>query len=226
MAAGDLITLAYLKTYLEAGTGTKRDNLYAQTITAASGAIMDELEREFVTTFGTGDPPNGIGTRTFRWEPGRRRVDLAPFDLQSATSVVLSPEGSATSLVIANGASGVTVDAPDVLFHPIDRPEGVFTNMQISDLVMVRVSNLEFRFGYLDLQITGTWGFPSVPIAVQQACADTAAAWTNRAVAELAIEDYGQGHQDQLLPDLASIYSIPPPALKKLAKFRRFAGIV
>lgn len=223
MATQDLCALADVKTFLESAA-SGRDALISAMITPASDAIMQEVEREFKTTFGTNG--NGVGTRTFRWDPGTRIVDLSPWDLQSASAIALSPEGSNQALTVGNNGSGVSVEAPDVLLRPINCPEGVFTSLQISDLVMVRVSNLLFRFGYMDVAVTGTWGWPSVPTQVKQACALTVATWVRKDVAAFGIEDYGGHGGDALMAEPQGYYSIPPAALKMLAPFRRFAGIL
>ena len=224
MATQDLCTLAYVKTFLES-TAANRDALIQQNITAASDAIMKEVEREFKTTV------TNPATRAFRWDSGTslgRILDLSPFDCQAITSVYLSPEGANELLdptipdywgvpVGASATSAVTAGAVQ------GNQEGVFTGIRVSDLIMVRVSNLLFRMGFMQVQVTGTWGWASVPTQVQQACAVTAAEWTRKDVAAFAIEDYGRN--DALMAEPQGYYSLPPAALKMLAPFRRFAGV-
>lgn len=206
--AQDLCTLGDVKTALEATT-TARDTLLAALITQASDAIMDEVEREFA-------PITTAAARTLRWDAGTRIVDLAPYDLASVTSVVLSPEDAATSLTVGGAA-------PDVLFRPLEKPDGVWTSMQLSDLIQVRVSTLLFRFGFMQVQITGNWGFPTIPTNIVRATVVTVVSWARKDTGAFGMEDYDANNPSPL-PRPPGYYAIPPAALKLINPFRRFAG--
>jgi len=68
------------------------------------------------------------------------------------------------------------------------------------------------------------WGFPTVPIPVRDACVLTVGASLRRDVAALAMAAVG-GDLTDIQPDMPANFAIPPAARRKLAPFRRNAGI-
>ena len=143
--------------------------------------------------------------------------------------MVLSPEGNNETLDptipdywgVPMGASAQSAVATG---GTQGNEDGVFTAIRISDLIMVRVSNLLFRMAFMQIAVTGTWGFPSVPAQVRQACALTVATWCRKDVAAFGIEDYGM-HGDAIMPTPQGFYALPPAALKLIAPYRRWVGI-
>jgi hypothetical protein len=212
MAAQDLCSLADVKTLLESTT-TARDTLIQANITDASDAIIQEMEREFA--------PVTVGaTRTFLWRIGERPqriLDLAPYDAQAITSVTLSPEGS--------NPQTLTV-TQDYIPRPVEKLNGVWQQIQLSDLILVRTSITLFRFGFMEVSVTGDWGFPAVPNPVKRACMLTAAAWARKDIATFGLAGDLQDQSAEPLPRPAGFYAIPPAALKLLNPYRRFSGVV
>ena len=208
MAAGDLTTLAYVRTLMELpATDTSRDALIQQNITAASAKISNFCNRQFYA-------PGGSQTYTFECGPGSRGddyiVDLAPYDLQSASSVVLWPEDP----------SPVTLSASnnDYVLEPVTKPEGVYKRLRITYLRWL-LDSFAFNFGYAQIQVTGTWGFPTVPADVAEACARTVASWMNQAVVgydQASTMDHGG-----LPPQPNGGYGIPDSQLAAIRQYRR-----
>lgn len=211
MPAGDLCTLADVRLSLELpAADTSRDNLISSLITVASQMICHQAEREFA-------PSSGAGvTRRFRLTErtlNARIVDLAPYDLQAATVVSLNPESLSPTTLVANTDYELT---PTV--QPVSEP--VYTSLRLSYFLNVVPSNL-VRFGYAYLDITGTWGFPTVPTVVNEACSDAVCSWVRRDIPML-----GLNLQDgtQLGPTAATSLDLPLGCLRKINPYRRNAG--
>jgi len=207
LAAGDLTTLSYVKTLMEISNDTSRDSQISQNITAASAKITNWCNRQFYA-------PGGTQTYTFECGPGSRGddyiVDLAPYDLQSASSVVLWPDDS----------SPVTLNASnnDYVLEPVTKPEGVYKRLRITYLRWL-MNSFAFNFGYAQIQVTGTWGFPTIPVDVGEACARTVATWMNSAVASFGSGGVAE-HGGLPLPPSGG-YGIPPDQLEAIRQYRR-----
>jgi hypothetical protein len=181
-----------VKGYLELTTNDS-DDLILQSIVAASSIIPERYQREFIG-------PSG-GTRTF--SARGYLVDLAPYDLRTVTSVTMHPEETAQALVVDS----------DYLLRPQGgfRLGGTYWHIRLSP--RVNLSSTVFReFGEARLQVIGDWGCFSasaVDASVKRAAIFTAAAWTDRAVA-----DYGLAGEEprELRPDRFATYGIPAAA--------------
>jgi hypothetical protein len=190
-----------VKNYLELTT-TDSDDLILQSIVAASSILPERYQREFIG-------PSG-GTRTF--SARGFLVDLAPYDLRTVTSVTIHPEETAQAL---------TVDS-DFLLRPQGgfRLGGTYWHIRLSN--RVNLSSTVYReFGEARLQVIGDWGCFStgaVDASVKRAAVFTAAAWTDRAVA-----DYGLAGEEprELRPDRFATYGIPAAAHAILAPWGR-----
>ena len=201
----DLIGTADVKTHLEITT-TSRDSLISALVTAASNAITQRYQREFI------QPSGGTATRTF----GVRDwlVDLAPYDLRGATTVTLHPEES-PQVLSANS---------DYLLLPQGgaRLGGSYLQMRLSTRLTMN-STIAREFGQPRLQIAGTWGIwsgtASVDDSVKRACIVTVASWMDRATAEYASFSSDDGRQ--LVPDRFATYSIPNAAHYLMAPWGR-----
>lgn len=211
--AADLCVLADVRKVLELPTAdTSRNTLISELITHASGVIMGELEREFVTA---GTNPQ---TRTFEvnWEARTRRgtmiVDLAPYDLQTAATVTLNPEGTGT--VLAAGT--------DYALAPVLKPDGVYTSLRLSRY-LVSISQLVTRFGYGQVSIAGTWGWAAVPADVKDTCAHVVAAWLDRSIPSLNL---GLGEMESLPARISAALDLPLFARRNLNRYRRNAGFL
>jgi len=162
MAAGDLCTLAEVREHMQMPTAeTEQDAVIQSLITRLSLAIKGYTSREFATTLTS--PPNTrrLTVRPRRYRDGAYIVPLAPYDLQSATTVKLHPETASPVTLVAG---------TDYVLEPVDLPEGVYTEIRLSGALGVGSSTTAMRFGYAYLDVTGTWGFASVPADVKEAC--------------------------------------------------------
>lgn len=206
---GNLCSLADVRQSLELPiTETTRDELILSLIPVASDLIMSTVEREFT-------PQSAAGTvRRLKLDPraiNSRVVDFVPYDLQTATLVSLHPETSTPITLVAY---------TDYTLHPVQTDEPVFTSLRLSNFLNV-VSNTVVRFGYAVIDITGTWGWPSVPSKVSEACSDAVAAWMRRDVSTLALN---LQDASDLSPALMASFDLPLSSLRKINPYRRNAG--
>lgn len=187
---------------------TERDDAIDETITDASQRIIDYTQRELA--------PEATATRTFPVEvdqggAGRGLVvDLNPYDLQTATTVTLHP-GTAAAIVLTTS---------DYQLEPVPSKWGTYYQLRLSALIPV-MSDFAFKFGYAQLQIIGTWGFPEIPAAAKRACIDTVTSWLDRSVTAYGAQDNEGGRL--ILPDAAGGLDIPATAKRKLEPFTRTA---
>lgn len=79
------------------------------------------------------------------------------------------------------------------------------------------------RFGRGVVQIAGAWGLAATPDDVVQACALTAAAWSDRAVDAYDLSPQPADPRASL-PSTARGFSIPEGARRLLDPFRRFGA--
>jgi hypothetical protein len=207
--SGDLCSVADVREQLELSDSERdRDPLIATYIQGASAQIIREYEREFAPA------TVSLTARNFPWNPASRTLDLCPFDLRSVSLLRLSPEEAGPSTL---------VEGSDFILSPVNDPDGVYTSLRFSGW-LVTFSQRYFRFGFINVEITGAWGFPTVPIPVRDACVLTVGASLRRDVAALAMAAVG-GDLTDIQPDMPANFAIPPAARRKLAPFRRNAGI-
>jgi hypothetical protein len=211
LRSGNLCSLADVRNSLELPDAeTTRDNLILGLIPVASQMICQWAEREFAPSSAAGVKRRiEIDSRSLN----SRIVDLAPYDLQTATLVQLSPESSSPTTLTAGTDYELT---PTV--QPADEP--VYTSLRLSNYLNIVPTNLlRFNFAYMD--ITGTWGFPSVPAVVSEACSDAVSAWCRRDVSSLGLQ-----LQDgmTLAPEFIASYDLPISAIRKIQNYRRHAG--
>lgn len=210
---GDLCSIGDVKVAFEpAMQVTTRDPRIAGLITAATLMFNQQLDRELT--------PQSTGvTRRFRvaYEGDDLRtgqeIDLAPYDLRSASSVVLHPESS-TPLTL--------VEDTDYILEPLNAPDtGTYTRLKLSDW-LVYASEFQLRFGYANLDITGDWGAwttDTVPQVVREACVDTVRSWMRQNPAAYAYAE--QNDPGMLTPAPVATFSIPPGAWKKVQYLKR-----
>lgn len=187
---------------------TSRDSLISTLITAASDAIMNDTEREFA-------PVTASATRRFRIDSFS--MSLAPYDLRSVSSLILHPEA----------ASPVTLNATtDYQLQPVTTATGTYTTVQFSHyLAALPSSTTAFGFGYALCDISGAWGFATVPTDVKRACVVTVASWMRKDVSALIAAselDIGGG----IAPAFPSTMEIPNAAKRLLRPFYRLSLFV
>lgn len=208
MAADDLCTLAQVRTVLEIpAADTSRDTLISDRITAASRMITSYIEREFIAT--------ASATRRFEIPVGHRVIDLAPYDLRTASTITLHPESDATVLS-AN---------TDYTLRPLNPRFGVYTQIAFSYRLDTTGSQMARDFGMAFLDIAGAWGFASVPGEARDACIDCVVAWMRRDMSAISYDgtsvDAGMFGERP-----ASAFTIPLSARQKLDVFRRSLSAV
>ena len=203
MAAQDLCSLSDVRAALEIpGSDTSRDSLISTLITTASDAIMEEVEREFA-------PTTASATRRFKIDTWM--FSLAPYDLRSVTSFVLHPEASSPLTLTAN---------TDYQLAPVTSKTGTYTSVQLSAyLAALPSSQTAFAFGYALCDITGSWGFASVPTDVNRATVITVASWLRKDVSALVGPEIDLG--GGIAPAFAPTMEIPHAAMALLAPYYR-----
>jgi hypothetical protein len=203
-ATTDLCTLSDLKVATRITEQVRNGEIEAA-ITAASIMIMRYCDREFA-------PASTGVTRTFPIDisGGDLVVELNPYDLRTATTVTLSPEGAATVLT-----------ATQYSLEPVNNPDGTYKRIKISPFVGGIISVWALNFGYAKLSITGNWGFPAVPIDVKKACITTVQSWIDVAYAAYASRDAFSDEIRQTFPPPESTYGLPVSAQRMLSTYRR-----
>ncbi len=193
----DLTTMGAVRVFLGKKTWEKgQDDVVSDLITRASALITKYTGREFTPV---------TATRTFQVR--NPSFFQLPWDLQSASLIRLSPE-SATPTTLTN--------LSDYSLGPLGSYEGVFNTVQLYNANLGN-SNTAYRFGYAQVEITGVWGFPSVPADIEHACIVTVATWLRRDVAAF-------GHVlniDEGLVERPKLF--PSAVLSILDLYKRFA---
>ena len=157
-----LTTLAEAKEWLGI-TDTTQDSRLTWLINAASSAVTDYAQREFVSALGT-------GTRNFALKRDGL-VTFGRYDLQSASLVQIDTDGSVTA---------TTIDPTQYMLAPVDAPYGVYGSIRFYTFTIGPVLRQWAGGIPRQVSVTGTWGFPSVPADVEQACLITVAKWFKR----------------------------------------------
>jgi hypothetical protein len=189
----DLCTLVEYKAAIGAQTVGQRDEMIQEAITAASALLAVTYEREWVA------PTPATLTRRFPVVDGV--IDLAPHDARSIDSIVLDPDGA-----------GTPVAPSDIQALPLPSVHGVTTHLELVDTPPATVAD-----------VTGTWGFATVPVIVRRACIETVRAMTRADPGR-----YGAGMSDDARPGDAAppgAYAIPPVVRQWLDPFRRYGSI-
>jgi len=166
----DLCGLEDVKALMQksGANGAAQDPLIASLITRASVKIMGDSGREFVPGGATSEPAVNA-TRTFEYvwsdTDDETYVDLYPYDLQTTVvpMIVADPDLS----------SPVTLTTDQYRLSPVPPSQGVYMGVRVRDLGSSIGTNWRTR----QVQVTGNWGFPSVPFDVNQACAETVIHW-------------------------------------------------
>jgi hypothetical protein len=153
-------------------------------ITSYSVAIARHCGRQFA-------PAEDSATHRFRLRPGSTLdglyvLDLAPYDLRAATLVQLHPETT----------SPVTLTAGvDYTTEPANPRDGVHTSLSLYPLRITWTSTAAINFGYVNVDVTGAWGFEEVPEDVKQACILAVSSRAARERAGVRRRDAAQQHR-------------------------------
>lgn len=206
----DLCTLDDVKTLMQktGANAASQDALIATLITRASIKIMRDYGREFVPG-GPNSETFTDATRTFEYAwgdqyPGEAFVDLRPYDL------ALSP--APTVVADTDQVTTIPLSADEWRLWPQPPSQGVYMAIKVLPLnVSVGIVGWRKR----QIQVTGNWGFPSIPFEVTQACAATVIHWITNYPAARRPEQI-----DASLPGI-SPRSYPMSAIDDLQAFKR-----
>ena len=127
-------------------SNTAQDALIEDMIPVASDLIERYCQREF-TNQGT-----TASARLYRYE-GRGVLNLAPDDLRSVTQIRIDTDGD----------DPTTLTSSQYRLWPTRAKDGVYTHIHL----VLGASNS--WPGYREVEVTGTWGWASVPDAVERA---------------------------------------------------------
>lgn len=143
-----LCTLADVRLLMQkAASATEQDPLIEALIPRVSQEVMDWCERQFT-------PVEEHATKTFSWERTGKLVSFAPFDLQS----VDAPETS----VVADSDNVIpyVLTREEYRLWPYQGRNGVYTGMEVQPF---GASFGAVAWPTRQLQVTGKWGFPTIP---------------------------------------------------------------
>jgi hypothetical protein len=206
----DLTTVDNVKAFLALPEGNDElDSLIPDFITEASVIIGLNTKRQFA-------PVEVDATHRFRVDD--YRVDFSPFDLQTATQVLLHPETDEPISLYDASVGGASSEA--YMLKPISPQRGVYQSLQFSGFMII-VSQLLMEFNYALLDVTGTWGFPEIPPDITRACNMTVASWLTR-TAPASTASYGipqMSGQGAMLH--GSDWDIPWAAHKIIGRYKR-----
>jgi hypothetical protein len=203
-----LCSLADVRSAMETpDSDTSLDDVVTEYINEASELIIKTARRQFA-------PVQTATAYTFKVS-SKGRVVFLPYDLQSASQVMLHPE-----------ASQLVVDPTDYQLEPFTNSEGVYTALVLSPWLS-RVSLRQLKFGNPWCQITGTWGWPTVPYPVKRACIVTVRTWVRKDAQKMAGSIGGEYYGGQeLAPEMPATYALPAAARKLLQPYVRTVGAV
>lgn len=157
MASQDLTNLTAVRRFLQKSSNdTSQDTEIAQMITRASVAIANYCQREFKTT---GTNPFA---RTFEYRGGGL-LDFGPWDAQTITQVRLDTDDD----------NPTTLESDEWRAYPTHKPQGVYTGVRLDPAIAYSRARWEHRL----CEVTGTWGFASVPADVEHATILTVNNW-------------------------------------------------
>jgi hypothetical protein len=183
-------------------TNSNRDGQIGLAITAASAAITNRYQREFA--------PMGALTRTFQVD--RPRIDLAPYDLASITTVTIYPDD----------ASQAITRYSDFDLRPVGGSIlGTYTSILLSRLFPL-TGNSIYRYRSANIAIAGTWGAQTIHPDVRRAAAITAGSWIDRGANDYGMPDIGDNGM-AVRPDRPSTWAIPAAAHRLLQPFERWS---
>jgi len=153
MAAQDLTDLAAVREHLQISDAndTDTDALISSLITVASDAITNYTQRRFL-------PAEEAAAKSFTYQ-GRGVLNIAPFVLRSVDSVQIDTDGD----------SPTTLASDEYAMRPLGTIDGVYTRLVLRGYSVTRSDANQWPQERV-VQVTGDWGYPSVPEPVERAC--------------------------------------------------------
>jgi hypothetical protein len=199
--AGWLVELEEVRDAMELREdATELDDQIRALIPKLSQRIMYEIEREVA-------PPSTAVQRTFSM--CGRILDVSPYDLRSVSSLVVDP---------ARTARVMTANL-DYKLLPVGGDRwGVYTEIEFGR--HVDLSAYTYTFAEVDVQITGNWGFASIPQIAKDACIDAIKARLRISSARGSYVDSEMEGQ----PSVGPMYGLPPSTRNILRPLYRNAS--
>lgn len=204
MADIDLATVPEVRRFLQKPTAdVNQDQIISELITRASRAIMTYLGREIL--------PTQVASHAFIYRGGRR-LNLAPYVVQSVTSVVMDTDTTSPS----------TLATSEFSLRPMPARNGVYRWLRIpyggNQWVGPDIPG-EREFAQREVTVTGLWGYSEVPEDVKHWCIVTVAEWMRlhvQAFSTVLNIDTGQLERPESLPSavragLRHYRSVPVP---------------
>lgn len=153
MAAQDLTTLAEVREHQQRtdASNTTQDGLVGDLITVASDMIMEYTQREFA-------PQSASTARTYRYD-GRGVLNLAPDDARTVTQVRIDTDTD----------SPTTLDSTQYKLHPTRSKHGVYSHLHLLGIPGIALTTQAHPV-YREVEVTGTWGWGTIPEPVERAC--------------------------------------------------------
>lgn len=158
MASQDLTTLAQVREHQQRtdATNTTQDALVGDLITVASDLIMEHTQREFAPTSGSGSTPVA---RTYRYD-GRGMLNLAPDDARTVTQVRIDTDTSTPTTLEAG---------TQYKLWPTRSKHAIYSHLHLVG-IGVASNYTDGVPSYREVEVTGTWGWATVPTPVERAC--------------------------------------------------------
>jgi uncharacterized phiE125 gp8 family phage protein len=196
VAQGDLTSLANVRSFMRIPTAqTDGDTLLTTFVSQASKAIMRYTGREF-------QPDSTASqTRIFAYRGGGM-LFLTPYDLRAATLVQIDTETDSPTTLVAD---------EDYFLHPRQSPYNVYEAIELRGFTMPAQS--ENVKPWREVEITGTWGFATVPDDVIAAANMLVAFWYRQHSAVPGRDMAGEG--DRFGP-----VNMPSAVMQLLAPYR------
>jgi len=192
----DLCTVDDVRAYLQRpSSDLAQDPVVATLITSTSRIIMGYIQREIT-------PLSVTAIKTFRWNPRVPKLDLSPWVLQSATSVVVDPESTQPNTIVA-GYGGYSLTPFNQALSAEFPSTPIYDSVWLSPPATQAAPLTLSYFGFREVQITGTWGFPQVPADIRQAAYTAVAMVLRREVSALTTTfniDEGHLERPEILP--------------------------
>lgn len=205
----DLCTVADVKASFEPNVSTTaRDPLIQSLITPAAVEMMKYAERLFA-------PATASATYRFTVDldqnpDGGWIADLAPLDVRTVSAVTLHPEATSPTVLAA----------ADYTLEPVGNFDGVYYKLRLSPYLSM-ISSFSMRFGKAQVDITGAWGFATVPVDVNRLCVLTVKAWMRQNPAVYAFPD--QQPMEAVQPESPQTFMLPGAVLAGLSHYKRAA---
>ena len=196
-AATDLCTVTEVRERRStAANHVSQDPLVARVIASVSAAIARQYEREFTPTAGA--------ARTFEYAVDDDvRLSLTPYDLRTITQLRVNPDQ----------ASPTILEADQYRLQPYPSEHGTYTAIRFRPGVMLP----DASWGATLVEITGDWGFATIPDDVREAAIVSVVHNMRTTVGQYSVAD-GAGGETRY-----ERVEIPQAARDLLDPFRRMS---